>query len=162
MAKQNPPEPKLTVDRRQLLSATAAITVVGVLPTEPTETAIPAEAAITPAPIPVAHPPTLNVCAVTARRIEEIVARNRIRAEACLPLLSIPKELRRMKTVDDAAEFERFAAHHSEAIWEEVLAPVREAKGNPHWRPTGMMEGLGYQAQISKILHERFAAQRHF
>ena len=31
MAKQNPPEPKLAVYRRQLLSATAAITVVGVL-----------------------------------------------------------------------------------------------------------------------------------
>ena len=67
-----------------------------------------------------------------------------------------------MKEAADAAEFEEFAAHHSEAIWEEVLAPVREAKGNPHWRPTGMMEGLGYQARVSKILRERFAEQRHF
>jgi hypothetical protein len=161
MAKQNPPEPKLNVDRRQLLATAAAITMAGVLPTEHTETAIPAEAAIIPAPIPVTHPPTLSLCAATARRIEEITARNRIRREAQLPLLCIPRELRRMKTAEDLAEFEGFAAHHSEAVWEEVLAPVREAKGNPHWRPTGMMEGLGYQAQISKVLRERFAAQRH-
>ena len=158
MAKQNPPEPKPAVDRRQLLTTTAAITVAAVLPTEPTETAIPAEAAITPAPIPVAHPPTLNLCATTARRIEEIVARNRIRQEARLPLLSIPKELRRMKTVDDVAEFEEFAARHRQAVWDEVLRPVREAKDDPTWRPTGFMEGLGYQARVSNILHERFIA----
>ena len=100
----------------------------------------------------------LNVCAATARRIEEIVARNRIRAEACLPLLSIPKELRRMKEADDATEFERFAAHHRQAVWDEVLRPVREAKDEPTWRPTRFMEGLAYQARVSKILHERFAA----
>jgi hypothetical protein len=156
MAKQNPPEPKLTVDRRQLL----AITVAGVLPTEPSEAAPPAGVVLAPAPIPVAHPPALNLCAGTARRIDEIVARNRIRQEAQLPLLCIPRELRRMKTADDLAEFERFAARHREAVWEEVLAPVREMKGDPHWRPTRMMEGLGYQAEVNKVLRERFAAQQ--
>jgi len=160
MAKQNPPEPKLTVDRRRLLTTAAAITMAGVLPAEPTEAATPAEVAIIPAPIPVAHPPPFNLCAATARRIEEIVMRNRIRQEAQLPLLCIPRELRRMKTADDLAEFERFAAHHSEAVWEEVLARLREAKGDTHWRPRGFMEGLGYQAQVSKILRERFAAER--
>jgi len=79
--------------------------------------------------LPVPHPPALNVCAATARRIEEIVSRNRIRQEAGLPLLCILKELRRMKTTDDLAEFERFATRHREAVWDEVLAPVREAKG---------------------------------
>ena len=86
--------------------------------------------------------------------------RNRIRQEAQLPLLCIPRELRRMKTADDLAEFERFAAHQMEAVWEQVLAPVMEAKGDPHRRPRGFMEGLGYQAQVSKILRERFAAER--
>jgi hypothetical protein len=33
-----------------------------------------------------------------------------------------------MKTAEDLAEFERFVAHHREAVWEEVLAPVREAR----------------------------------
>ena len=160
MAKQNPPEPRLTVDRRQLLTTAAAVTVAGVLPTDPIEAATPADVAIAPAPIPVAHPPPLNLCAATARRIEKIVARNRIRQEAQLPLLCIPGELRRMKTAEDLAEFERFAAHHMEAIWEQVLAPVREAKGDPHWWPRGFMEGMGYQAQVSKVLRERFAAQQ--
>ena len=135
MAKQNPPEPKLTVDRRQLL----AITVAGVLPTEPSEAAPPAGVVLAPAPIPVAHPPALNLCAATARRIEEIVARNRIRQEAQLPLLCIPGELRRMKTADDLADFERFAAHHMEAVWEEILArPER-----PVWLPPGTLRVRG-------------------
>ena len=82
--------------------------------------------------------------------------RNRIRQEAQLPLLCIPRELRRMKTASDLAEFVRFAAVHRQAVWDEILAPVREAKGDPYWRPTGMMEGLGYQAQVSKVLRERF------
>jgi hypothetical protein len=43
-----------------------------------------------------------------------------------------------------------------------VLRPVREAKDDPTWRPTGFMEGLAYQARVSKILRERFIAQRHF
>jgi hypothetical protein len=75
--------------------------------------------------------------------------------------LSIPKELRRMKSVDDAAEFEQFCALHWEAVWQEVLAAVREARGEPNWRPTRFMEGVGYQARVSKILRERFIAQQH-
>jgi hypothetical protein len=128
----------------------------GILPPQVTADAVPVPS------IPTSEPSPLNVCAATVRRIEEIIARNRIRSEACLPLLSIPKELRRMKTADDLAEFERFAAHHSEAVWDEALRPVREAKDDPTWRPTKFMEGLAYQARVSKILHKRFIAQRHF
>ena len=157
MVKQNPPKPK--VDRRQLLTTAAAITVAGVLPTERTEAATLAEAGIIPALLPVPHPQRMNVCARTAQRIEEIVARNRIRQEAQLPLLCIPRELRKMRAADDLAEFERFAAHHREAVWDEVLAPVREAKRDPHWRPSRLMEGLAFQAQVSKVLRERFVAQ---
>jgi hypothetical protein len=78
------------------------------------------------------------------------------RAEDGLPLLSIPRELRRMKMVEDAMAFEQFADRHRESVWEEVLAPVREARGEPTWRPTGFMEGMGFQAQVSKVLRERF------
>ena len=59
--------------------------------------------------------------------------------------------------VEDAMAFEAFADRHGESVWEEVLAPVREAKGDPNWRPTGFMEGLAFQAQVSKILRERFS-----
>src|SRR3974377_170747 len=111
----------LTMNRRQLLTTVAAIPMSEILPPQAAADAVPVPS------IPTSEPSPLNVCPATARRIVEITARNRIREEACLPLLPIAQELRRMKTVDDAAEFERFAAHHSEAIWEEVLAPVREA-----------------------------------
>jgi hypothetical protein len=100
----------------------------------------------------------LNLCAATARRIEEITARNRIREEACLPLLSISKELRRMKEAADAAKFEAFADVHRGAVWDELLATKREARGEPNWHPSGWMEGMALQAQVNNILHQRFAA----
>jgi hypothetical protein len=70
-----------------------------------------------------------NVCASTAQKIEEIAARNIIRAEAKLPLLSIPRELRRMKQVADAAAFEDFADRHRESVWEEVFRPGAGRQG---------------------------------
>jgi hypothetical protein len=106
--------------------------------------------------------PTWNVCAATARRIAEIAKRNRIREEAGLPLLSIAKELRRMKTAEDQAKFEAFAAVHGRAVWDELLAPERKRRRQPDWRPTSFMEGLALQSQVSKILRERFIAQQHF
>jgi hypothetical protein len=161
MSKPNQFDLTFRLDRRELLTTAAIISIARGTPTEAAETAIPAEASIAQAKLPVAHA-ILNVCAATARRIDEIVARNQIRQEAQLPLLSIPKELRRMKTADDLAEFEEFAAHYRQAVWEELLAPVRAAKGDPHWSPTGMIAGLGYQARMSKILRERFQAARAF
>src|SRR6516162_2805928 len=136
----------LAMNRRQLLTTVAAIPMSEILPPQVSADAVPVPS------IPTSERSPLNLCAATARRIEEITARNRIRAEACLPLLSIPKELRRMKEAADTAEFEEFADVHRGAVREEVLRPGREDKGNPHWRPTGMMEGLAYQARVCKIL----------
>jgi hypothetical protein len=113
------------------------------------------------ATIPAAGVIALNVCAETAQKIEEIVARNIIRAEAGLPLLSIPRELRRMKEVADEAAFEQFADRHRQAVWEEVLGPVRADRGEPNWRPIRWMEGLAFQAQVSSILRERFELSQH-
>jgi hypothetical protein len=61
-----------------------------------------------------------------------------------------------MKQVPDAAAFEEFADRHRQAVWEEVLAPVREAKGEPNWFPSRFLDGLLYQSRVSKILWERF------
>jgi hypothetical protein len=106
----------LTMNRRQLLTTVAAIPTSGILPPQLTADAVPVPS------VPTSEPSPLNVCPATARRIEEIIARNRIRAEACLPLLSISKELRRMKEADDAAAFEAFANSHRGAVWAELLA----------------------------------------
>jgi hypothetical protein len=125
------------MNRRQLLTTVAAIPMSGILPPQVSADAVPVPS------IPTSERSPLNVCAATARRIEEITARNRIRAEASLPLLSIPKELRRMKEADDAAAFEEFAARHRQAVCDEVLATTREARGESNWHPSGWMEGDG-------------------
>jgi hypothetical protein len=147
-----------TIDRRQLLVSGAAVTATGMMPADAC-----AEAADTtglaPATITESEPPAWNVCAVTARRIEEIAARNRIRMEAKLPLLSITKELRRMKhEADKAVEamaFETFANTHRAAVWKEVLAAKRKSG-----RLTSWVEGVALQAQVNKLLRERFEATR--
>ena len=115
--------------------------------------------AATGSSLPTTEAPEWNVCAVTARRLEEIATRNRSRQEAGLPLLSITKELRRMKEAADTAEFEAFAETHGSAVWEEALAPMREAIGDPTWRPRSWMEGMGLQAEVSRTLRERFDAR---
>jgi hypothetical protein len=160
MATPKQSEPSLGLDRRQLLASAAVITAAGIVPkAEAAQAANPGEVA-NAAELTTSDVPTWNVCAGTARKIKEIAARNIIRAEAGLPLLSVPQELRRMKQVTDAMLFEEFADRHRQAIWEEVLGPVREAKGEPNWRPSRLMEGLAYQSRVSKILRERFKATR--
>jgi hypothetical protein len=156
MATPKQSEPSLGLDRRQLLASAAVITAAGIVPkAEAAQAANPGEVA-NAAELTTSDVPTWNVCAGTARKIKEIAARNIIRAEAGLPLLSVPQELRRMKQVTDAMAFEEFAERHRQAVWNEVLGPVRETRGEPNWRPTRLMEGLAFQAQVSKILRERF------
>jgi hypothetical protein len=65
-----------------------------------------------------------------------------------------------MKQAADATAFEEFADRHRQAVWDEVLAPVRQARGEPNWRPSRLMEGLAFQAQVGKILYERFKVVR--
>ena len=140
----------LTMNRRHLLATVAAIPISGIVPPQVGADAVPVPS------IPTSEPSPLNVCDATARRIEEIIARNRIRAEARLPLLSIPKELRRMKEATVAAKFETFANSHRSAVWNEVLAVKRDARGEPNWHPSGWMEGLAFQSEVSRILRQRF------
>ena len=145
-----------TLDRRQLLATAAAISTGGILlKPERAKAGQTAETELLMT-VPVSEAAPLNVCAATARRIEEIAARNRIRQEACLPLLSIPQELRRMKEAANKTEFEAFAHVYRDAVWAEVLASRRESVGDPKWHPSGWMDGLALQAQVNKILHQRF------
>jgi hypothetical protein len=74
-------------------------------------------------------------------------------------LLSIPKELRRMKKQEELEEFSLFAAAYGKAVWQEVLKPRREAEGNPDWRPS-WTKGVRYQTQVNKILRRKFYAAR--
>jgi|ERR1700730_6288358 len=159
MATPKQSEPSLSIDRRQLLASAAALSI-GTVPVVVAAEVSNSGQALTVAEMPTSESPAWNVCASTARKIEEIAARNIIREEAGLPLLSIPKELRRMKQVADAAAFEEFTERHRQAVWNEVLGPVRETRGEPNWYPSRLMEGLAFQAQVGKIMRERFEEVR--
>jgi hypothetical protein len=156
MAQPKQSEPGLSVDRRQLLAGTAAVTAAGIVPNAEADGATNLADAGSAATIPALETPALNFCASTARKMKKIVARNRIRQEAGLPLLSVPQELRRMKQVTDAMAFEDFADRDRQAFWNEVLGPVRETRGEPNWYPSRFLDGLLYQSRVSRILRERF------
>jgi hypothetical protein len=150
-------EQRLSIDRRLLLTSAAALTTSGFVPRIGlAKAAKPAEVA-NMVETPSLEIRTLNVCATTAWRLEKIAQRNRIREEVGLPLLSVAKELRRMKTEADLNRFRRFAAVHHKAVWDEVLKRVQDDKGNQNWHPRSFMEAVDLQARVSKILHERFA-----
>jgi hypothetical protein len=151
------PDFPLNIDRRRLLATGAAAATAAIaLRADRVDVGL-ADTVRLPALTP--EVPPLNVCAATARRLMEIARRNEIRREAKLHLLSIPRELRRMKKQEELEEFSQFQAAYGEAVWEEVLKARREAEGNPNWRPS-WMEGVSCQTQVNKILWEQFYAAR--
>jgi hypothetical protein len=145
MAKPIRSEPALSLDRRQLLTSAAAIAATGIVPSyEQVEAVNPAELG------GAAEIPTWNVCAVTARRIEEIAKRNRIRQENGLPLLSIAKELRRMKTAEEEAKFEAFSAIHRESVWDEALSRSARGEGNRTGNHRGLWKGWHFNRRSTE------------
>jgi hypothetical protein len=133
------------LSRRQLLNSAATIAAAGIGPDVAfdaragSETAQQAQALV--------YPPEENqvkkFSAVTLLRLREIVEWNRVRQEAGLPLLSVPKELRRMKEVADTEKFRNFAEAHRRRIHQKMLARVRRQYGDPQWAPTGVLSGGG-------------------
>jgi hypothetical protein len=148
----------LSINRRRLMTAAAAVTASGVLPGVKRAAAAAAPDLFQSPPLTLEVEPR-NFSAATARRLVEIARRNEIRREARLPLLSVPKELRRMKKQQELEEFDRFEAAYGKAVWDEILRSRREAEGNPNWHPS-WMEGISYQPQVNKILREQFYAAR--
>jgi len=146
----------IVVDRRNLLTAAAAMTAASTIPTLTTAEGI--RESIQPSVLPpgIRAP---KVCAATARRLLEICRRNELRRAAQLPLLSIPKELRRMKQQEELEAFSWFEAAHGPAFWARVLQARRRAEGNPNWRPN-WMDGIHYQNQVYAALRARFSAER--
>ncbi len=157
MAETNPAN-QFNLNRRQLLAAAcAASTAEIVLVVDRVEDAHSAGMLQVPeVSVPPSDMQTWTVCATTARRLQEITRRNRFRKDVGLPLLSITKELRRMKAAADAEEFGRFEAVHAKAAWDEVLRPARAARGNPNWRPKSWADGMVLQNKVREILRERF------
>jgi hypothetical protein len=87
--------------------------------------------------------------------LAEIARRNELRRASDLPSLSVVKELRRMKSLEDREEFEQFAAPLREAVCDQILRKRRRTEGNPNWRPS-FIEGMSWKNEVSRILRERF------
>src|SRR6266566_118844 len=82
---------------------------------------------------------------ITTARME-IDERNRIRADANLPLLSPARELRRLYVSDREREFEDFCRTSPirRRVEERLLARLRRLRGDPQWIPTGFLSGGGF------------------
>jgi hypothetical protein len=144
------------LSRRQLLSSATTITVAGIAPNVAYEVRAKSEIA---QEAQVLVPPSKkgqaqNFTAVTLLRLREIAERNRVRQEAGLPLLSVPKELRRIKEAADAEKFRTFAEAHRKSIYQKMLARERRRRGDPYWAPTGMLSGGGlwFDARVDEQL----------
>ncbi len=116
----NPFERLLNISRRELLTSAVGVTAANIVPMakRPQAVFVNTECPIASNALP------LNLSATTVRRLLEIECRNEIRREANLPLLSVAKELRRMKEKDDRQKFSEafgpFAAKPFDAVWNEV------------------------------------------
>jgi hypothetical protein len=92
MANPTQSESGLSIDRRQLLASAAALSIGTVSGNEAAAEVANSGPAVPVAEIARSKTAAWNVCAGTAQKMEKIAARNIIRAEAKLPLLSIPRE----------------------------------------------------------------------
>jgi hypothetical protein len=132
------------IDRRQLLISAPTVAVAGIARNithgkvlAKSEIAQPTEA------LSSIEAQTSNFDNVTVLRLREIAGRNRIRQDAGLPLLSVAKELRRMKEAADTEKFRKFADAHRKRLYDKMLARARRRCGDPNWTPTGMLSGGG-------------------
>jgi TAT (twin-arginine translocation) pathway signal sequence len=155
------PTERFPIDRRTLLKGSVATTAAALAPgVALSESSL----VVSAQPTSTASEHVLKVSATMARRLVEIQLRNQLRREGKLPLLSIAKEVRRIKETEDGQKFSEafgtFAAKYRRAVWDQVLQPRRKVLDDPNWRPRYFSEGVGYAGEIDRILRERFEADK--
>jgi hypothetical protein len=148
------------LSRHQLLSSAATITVAGIAPNIAYEAHGRSEIArqAQALALPSKEGQAQNFNAVTLLRLREIAERNRVRQEAGLPLVSVPRELRRMKEAADIEKFRTFAEAHRKRVRQKMLDRVRRRCGDPHWAPTGVLSGGGlwFAARVDEQLKKLY------
>ena len=154
----------LDINRRHLLMATTIL--AGVAPIIQRASFIP-RSGITNANSLVSSYPEIkpqNFSNITNLRLREIAERNSIRQEAGLPLLSVPKELRRMKEAANAEKFRAFADANRKRVYAKLLGQVRRRFGEPNWTPSGVLSGGGvwFSAQVDQQLRKLYRRKTEF
>jgi hypothetical protein len=141
----------LDINRRHLLTSAA---IVSVAPNIPRASFL-ARTGITnsdthASPYPEVAAPDFSK--ITILRIREIAQRNSIREQAGLPLLSVPKELRRMKEAADAEKFRAFVEANRKRVYAKMLRRIRGRCGEPNWAPSGVLSGGGmwFSAEVDR------------
>ena len=133
----------LNINRRRLLVSAAALPAASIVPIgKPADTAAAGgirSFAIAP------EAEAANVCSVTATRLAEIARRNRLRYEFDLPLLSVPAELRRMKTAADTEKVKRFRNALREPIFQKMLTRARRQRRDMAWTSKRLLRTLAVQ-----------------
>jgi hypothetical protein len=146
------------ISRRRLLGSVAAATVSGVAPAlRRVDAEVMPDAAQTASAAPDVS--ALNLSATMATRLLAIEQRQQIRREAGLPLLSVIKELKRMKTAETNEKCAQFEAAHGEAILDEMLRRRRVEVGDPNWTPR-WAEAVAIGNRVRCTLLARFRAPR--
>jgi hypothetical protein len=144
----NPCE-RLRIDRRRLLKSSVAITAANLAPILSPSEAASVVSAQTVSTTPEA---ILNVSAATFRRLQEIQARNLLRKESGLPLLSVAQKFRRTKARQAAQDYANFADRFRRRMQEKVLARIRRETGDNDWKPQGAFQGMAFQNEVSQRL----------
>ncbi len=146
----------VSVNRRRLLTAAAAITATGIVPTGNQADTAAAAVIQSSAIAPEAEAEATNFCAITATRLEEIARRNRLRKESGLPLLPVAEELRRMKTAADAETFERFRYARRQPVFQKMLTRARRQHGDAAWTPKDFCERWQFSREVEMRLRRLY------
>jgi hypothetical protein len=140
-----------TIDRRRLLASATATTAAVAFPLgEPGEAA-----AIQPAPL-APEVPAQMFGAANAKRLLEIARRNNLRNEAGLPLLSVSKEIRLMRSVETAERFAKFSEAFRHRIRDKALARTRRWQNDPNWKPKDKWESITFEREVNQRLTRLF------
>jgi hypothetical protein len=149
------------IDRRQLLISAATVPLAGIAPNIARGEALAKSEIAQPTKmlsLSSADVEHLNFDRVTVLRLRDVAERNRIRLEARLPLLSVAKELRRIKEAADTEKFRKFADAHRKRLYNKMLARARRRCGDPNWAPTGLLSGGGmwFNVQVDRQVRKLY------
>jgi hypothetical protein len=140
------------INRRRLLASAAAATTAALAPPfgEPGEAAAIQTEPLAPGVA------AQSFSAANAKRLLEIARRNSLRKEAGLPLLSVSKEIRLMKSVEAAERFARFSEALRHRIRDNALARTRRWQNDPNWKPKDKWESSTFEREVNQRLTRLF------
>lgn len=91
--------------------------------------------------------------------MRKIINRRNDLRSGCLPKLNTLTELKRMKRLERAQAFNRFAEPLRPALIEAEIERWQVQSGNPNWKPNSIL-GMGIGARVDALLYEQYRAMK--